>query len=279
MPEGGELRHCADVLSADLTNLIILRCEMNFNKMKSNYLPNGPNNINLVEKSTIKKIYSKGKKLIFELLLPNSSVVYMVSSLGMTGKWLYKSKQHTSFSFKIVKVVNNIYVHKYNLHYDDVRKFGSLDIYLSEADMNNKLDEKVGPDFLAGEVVLENYIKEIQKSKKQISVFMLDQEKFSGVGNYLRAEILYLAKINPFRISNTLTVEEITQIYNFSIDRIDVAYKARGLSFSDYEDPYGRDGSYDPLIYDKKISPEGYNIKKEKTSDGRTIHWVSEIQI
>jgi len=101
MPEIGEIKHCADVLSTDLTNLMILRCEMNFSKMKSTYLPDGPNNINLINKSIIKKIYPKGKKLIFVLLTEAGNYIYMVSGLGMTGKWLYKPKNHTYFSFKI----------------------------------------------------------------------------------------------------------------------------------------------------------------------------------
>ena len=272
MPENPECKHCADILNADLSNLMILDVELNPDTTKR--LSKCSTNLELVKQSIIKQIFSKGKKIIFVLQLANGQILYMLSSLGMTGKWLYRPKTHTCLSFKIA-LANNTYL---ILYYDDVRRFGSLNIYSSVEELTFFLEEKVGPDFLLGEVNLSNYVSEIKKSKKQIAVFMLNQEKFSGIGNYLRAEILYLAKVSPFRSCNTLTDNEITAIYYWSIDRVNMAYQARGLTFSDYEDPYGRDGTYNPLVYNKKVSPEGFMVKKDKTSDGRSIYWVMESQ-
>lgn len=279
MPEISEVRHCADVLNQDLANCIITKYSLDLNKINSKYHPNGPNNLNLVVNSKIKKIYSVGKKIIFVLVTPQGQDIYMVSALLMTGKWLYQAQKYTSLCFECYEIKPKFLLHKKNLYYDDMRRFGLLDIYLNITDLNNFLKEKVGPNFLDDNITPEIYKKALQKSNQQISVFMLDQTKFAGIGNYLRAEILYLAQVNPFKTCKTITDQEIERILFYTKEVIDKTYKAGGLTFSDYKDPYDRSGNYDTLVYQKKVCPKGYAVKTDKTSDNRVIHWVSEIQI
>lgn len=277
MPEGPETKACADFLNNDIANLTISKYTLHTG-LKNDYLPNGPKNINLIENTIITKIYSRGKKIIFSLLLPQGSQIYLVSALKMTGKWLYNPGKYSVISLEIVELKNNTYIPKKILYFDDLRKFGDLIVCTSEQELTSLLDEKVGPDFLEDIITFDQYKKELKKCRRQIGVFMLDQEKFSGVGNYLRAEILYMAKINPFRICNTLTDMEIILLLYHTKDRIKICYKAKGLTFSDFLLPDSSQGQYEPFIYNKKICPKGYNIKTDSTSDKRTIHWVPDIQ-
>ena len=64
------------------------------------------------------------------------------------------------------------------------------------------------------------WIKELTNIKlanKQIGDFLHDCKKFSGIGNYLRCEILYECKISPFRKLSELSLDEIENLYKVSL--------------------------------------------------------------
>ena len=53
----------------------------------------------------------------------------------------------------------------------------------------------------------------IQKEKKEITKILMDQKKYgSGIGNYLCCEILYRAKISPYRLCNELSNKEVKDL-------------------------------------------------------------------
>ena len=46
-----------------------------------------------------------------------------------------------------------------------------------------------------------------------IYAVLLDQKNFAGIGNYIKNDALYLARISPHRKTHELTTEEITHLY------------------------------------------------------------------
>ena len=76
-----------------------------------------------------------------------------------------------------------------------------------------KLKNQLGPDPLREEWNREEAVKRIEAYKEQkIGVVMLNQSVIAGVGNILRNEILFRAKINPERLVKNLKKEEIESI-------------------------------------------------------------------
>ena len=78
-------------------------------------------------------------------------------------------------------------------------------------ELTNKLN-KIGPDIMEQSTDLElfkNQIKKRNNLDKSIGLVIMDQKIISGIGNYLRADILYLSKINPFRKVKKLNNYEI----------------------------------------------------------------------
>ena len=57
-------------------------------------------------------------------------------------------------------------------------------------------------------------IKKKNNLDKCIGLVMINQKIISGIGNYLRADILYLSKINPFRKIRKLNNDEIEILFN-----------------------------------------------------------------
>ena len=88
-----------------------------------------------------------------------------------------------------------------SIYYFDTLSFGSLKVVKGNIDLNKKLKE-VGPYIMEAETNYELFKNQLRKQKnldKEIGIVLMDQKVINGIGNYLRSEILYVSKINPFR--------------------------------------------------------------------------------
>lgn len=231
---------------------------------------------------TIHSVFSIGKKVIFKL---NDG--YIVTSLGMTGKYLLHHANHTRVTITYGKSIN--FNGKYALliqgeiYYIDSRKFGSV-IYYSEEEYQ-KLLSGLGPDILGG--FSEEYWLEISMKKKinkPIIDFIKDQSKIAGLGNYMSIEVMYNAKISPLRKVSSLSKDEILRLRESIFFVVEEVKKYSGLSLGDsvvnnYMTPNGKRGSYPCKIYRKNKSPKGNKvIKYKKNKSAQTIYFVEEEQ-
>lgn len=285
MPEGPEVRTIVDGLvekikGVTITNVIIDK-EYRYYKDKDTWL----SNIKLYP--VIKDVECKGKNIFFHLRGPVSSntepkerkEIYLHSHLGMTGKWLWKPQKYTKI---ILELRSTIEDDTFKLYYDDVRKYGRLT--WMEPEVYSKKMKSIGLDML-GDVTLKEWkdvIKTIIQNKrikpKQICEFLMSQKWISGVGNYLKAEILYESRISPDRIINLLTEEEVEILYEVTKNTIKSSYLSQGLTIRSYEGPSGKKGTFEVMIYCKKKCPQGHKIVTSKFKDNRITHWVPEIQ-
>lgn len=222
----------------------------------------------------INQVYSKGKKIIFELIY-NDVYTYLCSSLLMEGHWGWDDTlPHIQLSISYGRKVNDkLYITQRKIYFDDTRYFGSNILY-----PNTDFLSLIGPDLLQEIINPEEYYLTASKVNRQICVFLLEQKYFSGIGNYLKSEILYRAKIHPARITKELTKKELLRILSVSIATIGESYRAGGLTIKSFRTPSGKDGRFKCLVYNKTYDPNGYPVIKETFKDGRTTHWVEEIQ-
>jgi formamidopyrimidine-DNA glycosylase len=109
----------------------------------------------------------------------------------------------------------------------------------------------------------------------------MNQKIFAGVGNYIRAEALYLNKTSPWAKSFILNEDQVAQLCDSIHKIMEESYNHQGATISTYKDAYGAEGKYTSCfkVYGKKIDPNGYKIIKEESPDGRTIHWCPQIQL
>lgn len=243
MPEGPEVRNIARILNIRLAgaNLILINKER-------------------IERRIV-EVACHGKLIIFVL-----EDLYLTSTLGMTGSWVFEKKKgyRAVLSTSLGKV-----------YFVDQRGFGKLDL-VNEEGLRKKLN-KLGVDLLeaslAGGIEDEEWLALIPKSKKKICTFLLEQDCICGIGNYLRAEILYAAKISPFRLLNSLTREELLKLKRSCLSIIQRAYISNGLTIKNYADPEGRKGEFVCKLYGRKRDPLDQEVKKEKVG-GRTIYYV-----
>jgi formamidopyrimidine-DNA glycosylase len=206
---------------------------------------------------------------------------YMFCTFGMTGQWSPTRGKHPCFIFQHAPSLNR--VRKYQeLVFNDPRHFGTIKFTNNPAELNSKLSE-LGWDPLAR--TFESYkgfiTDQLKYSRKCIGEILMNQRVFAGVGNYIRAEALYEAKISPWRAANLLGPEEITHLCKAIVHVMQESYDHQGATILTYKDAYGAEGKYSSCfkVYGQKQDPLGHQIKKENTPDGRSIHWCPTIQI
>jgi len=200
----------------------------------------------------------------------------------MTGQWSEKESKHTCFTVQYVDGLSgdtctDIANSKF-IYFNDPRHFGTVS-FLSDRELEDKLIS-LGWDPFQDSV--ENNFSKIRKQtskNKTIGELLLEQKIFAGCGNYIRAEALYRAKINPWKFGKDLTDNELKDLCNHVKDVMTESYQYQGASFKTYYNSDGSKGNYsfNFKVYAQKKDPNNLEIHRSKMGT-RTIHWCPEVQ-
>ncbi|TES90754.1 MAG: hypothetical protein E3J87_09315 [Candidatus Cloacimonadota bacterium] len=61
----------------------------------------------------------------------------------------------------------------------------------------------------------ESYLKaQLLKERKQLKIFLKDQNKIAGIGNAYANEILWDAQLSPFKSSDSLTARDVKKLFS-----------------------------------------------------------------
>ena len=205
-------------------------------------------------------MYAYGKKIVIVL-----ETIVIVSSLGMEGKWIFDEKKHTLL---IMKFKN------FDLFYDDSRHFGNFEIHFKDIFKLN-----IGPDYFKGGITWEIFKEEILRHPRmKIDSFLLDQNIFSGVGNYIKCDSLYLSHIHPDNKIANIDKKRLKKLFLAIIQIATSSYKAQGATIKSYHDSNGKKGNFEFVIYGKKIDPYGNKVIKIDGSKDRQTYIVEDVQ-
>lgn len=194
------------------------------------------------------------------------------STLGMTGAWRSQPSKHSRIKFVLSSGP---------IFFDDIRNFGTIKFVNNRHALIEKL-RSLGPDMLVEDLDEFDFISIMKKHKnKNVTKVIMDQSIISGVGNYIKAEALYLARISPHRNVGDLSDDEIRRLCQTIKSVIRESYASGGATISSYANFNGDIGEYSQkfCVYNQKTDPDGNEVIKEKTPDGRTTHWVPKTQI
>ena len=132
---------------------------------------------------------SRGKELslVLQCQENSSNRVRILFRFGMTGKFVFTCEEDVPkhAHLKFFSVCDG---KKYVLSFVDSRRFGSWQI------VDDGWGDKRGPDIIDEyDAFKKNIFENLQQSAfhQPICECLLNQEYFNGIGNYLRAEILY----------------------------------------------------------------------------------------
>ena len=320
MPEGVEVCLTSLFLNnilagKELKNIKVLSGRYKKTKLK------GLDKFNKIKKFNIKKVNSKGKLLWFVLSNnannKNDDInhnFYIFNHFGMTGEWGL-TKQNNSRVMLTIEDINKNSI--FNIYYTDDRNFGTIYFSNSKSDLQFELN-KLAPDFLKEQFNNKDFSNRIKyyldksnnNKNKEIVKVLIDQKAIgSSLGTYLVAEILFDAKISPYKklidifedviLSDTLA-ESIKYIIKMSYLTSDIGYlsglepqiekfihKLRTNIYNNPQNKYNflpdviikKNDIFEFKIYRKNIDSYGNLVLADKNLiKNRTIYWSPEVQ-
>ena len=272
MPEGPEVKTTTDFLKS-----FIGKQFHTFSILSGRYTKKDiPGLEDVILPAKICDVSCKGKFIYFILSYKVNETCekyfYLFNTLGMTGMWTDKKTKHSRFCL--------FFDDESILYFNDIRSFGTLKFVHSKKELDKKI-KSLGPDVLSSDVTLQEFINcFIKKPNKTIAECLMNQSVISGVGNYLKAEILYCSRISPNRLIKDINDSEWTALHHNTVTQIRRSYKLGGATIETYRQPNGKEGLYSRrfAVYNESFDPLGNEVIKETTADKRTTHWVPAIQ-
>lgn len=300
MPEVIEVMQYKDFLNKKLKNKYI----NDINILKGRYIKHGAfkdyNKLKSHMPLKVLSVKTKGKFLYFVL----DKGLYLFSTLGLRGGWVYYSYKENKFIFpNLLEYLGNYDISKYKqnalnhrnvefkindgiIYFFDTLQNGTFKVVSDKEELNNKL-KSLGSDIMDIDTTYDIFKNQIMKKNNlssPIGVVLVNQKVISGIGNYLRADILWMSRISPFRLVKDLKDSELKKIYKNSRFLTWGEYdfnKAIKLNIIDKKSKLPRYYGVNFYVYKQKKDIYGNEVIKEELYKGsvkRFIYWVKEIQ-
>jgi formamidopyrimidine-DNA glycosylase len=159
--------------------------------------------------------------------------------LGMTGQ------------FTVVPAATPLQAHTHRvfdldnatqLRFRDIRRFGSVEWYPTEAAALAGIGESLGPEPF--DIPAVEFAHAVRSSMRTLKAILLDQSVVAGVGNIYADEALFRAGLHPERRGNTLTYAECDRLRVAIETVIARAIDSRGSTIRDYVGGSGLRGGF-----------------------------------
>ena len=270
MPELPEVQTTVQGLQILISNEIT---KINIYSTKLRYII--PKNIpKLLKYNKIVSIYRIGKYILADLNNDYSIIFH----LGMSGrlriikksKFLRKKHDHFTLTTK-----------EYVLIFNDIRKFGFIDLIKTKTVYKKNYILRLGMDALDKRLNEKYLLNKISKSVVPIKQILLNQKVIAGIGNIYASEILYDAKISPLIEGKSLNLVEIRKII-YSIRKIlKKAISSGGSTLKNFASTNGTLGNFQKEF--KVYNKEGQKISRFKIKRiiqyGRATFYCPDIQL
>mgnify|MGYP001358749771 CR=1 FL=1 len=228
----------------------------------------------IAENSRIKKIYRIAKYIVIDV----SGSKTLIFHLGMSGRIKiiktikYKTSKHDHILLKLEN--KSFFV------FNDMRKFGFVDIANTKDLLNKKYFIKLGLDPFDLKLNKNYLLDKFKNSKVSLKQMLLNQQVISGIGNIYACEILFDAKLSPFI--------EVKKLKSIKIDKLIISIRKilskaivyGGTTIKDYESTDGTLGNFQNnfKVYNKNNQKIlNFTIKRIKQS-GRSTYYCPELQ-
>jgi len=216
MPEGPEIKRSADAIAKVIVHQPITQIFFAFEHLKRFEVR--------LAAATVTAVEPRGKALLTRF--DNGLNIYSHNQLY--GLWMVRKAQsypqtnrqlrlaiHTAKKSALLYSASDIAV----LHNDDL----GIHPFLS----------RLGPDVLAPETTIEEVAQRLLDKafyRRRLTTLLLDQQFLSGVGNYLRSEILFAAGVHPSLRPVDCTPAQIEALAMMAIALPRQSYETGGIT-------------------------------------------------
>lgn len=246
---------------------------------------------NKIKNKKINKIWRRGKNVIFDLADGFSLLIHQkLTGHLLYGEWKLKNdswqpKEKGPLADPINRFIRLMFWldNGKMLALSDLRKFAKVELWKTE-ELKNSLEMKsLGPEPLDRSFVFKKFKEILVKKKGKIKQVLMDQSVIAGIGNIYSDEILWRAKIYPFKDVSKLNENELKRIYQAMKKILAKAIKLGGESISDFRRISGKKGGFDKerKVYRREGEkcPRCRAIIKRAKIGSRSAHFCPKCQL
>jgi formamidopyrimidine-DNA glycosylase len=188
----------------------------------------------LLRGARVNSVGRRGKHILAEL--DNGHV--LITHLRMTGRFLMLPiraalPRHTHALFRLETGGR--------LAFTDQRHFGLMKVVPAERLHEARELRGLAPEPFSAEFTPDYLAGVLARSRRALKDVLLDQTKVTGLGNIYAAEVLFLARANPFAPASSLPRRRVTLLHRAVLEVLGEAL-AHGSTMN--VDPEDIDGSY-----------------------------------
>ncbi|MGB5722348.1 MAG: endonuclease VIII [Woeseiaceae bacterium] len=244
MPEGPEIRLAADKVARVLVDRKIVQAELGLQPLRR------------FEKrligATVTAVDTRGKAMLTRF--DNGLTLYSHNQLY--GKWYTTRRPRVPDTGRQLRVGLHTETHSALLY-----SASSIEVLSERGLSRHPFLNRVGPDILDPALTPDDIVDRLCSStfrNRALGGLYLDQAFLAGIGNYLRSEILWAARVSPKAKPTRLDAAELRAIAKETLAISRRSYrtrgvtapprqvrerKARGMSYGQYRfQAFGRDG-------------------------------------
>ncbi len=214
MPEGPEIRLAADKIEKAITIEPVQECFFAFANLKQYQAE--------FQGKQVLQVETRGKALLIHF----DHELSIYSHNQLYGRWyVRKAYQYPNTRRQLRLAIHNS--KKSALLYSA----SDIEVLTQEEISTHHFLSKLGPDVLtisAGEI--RQRLQSKTYRRRQLASLYLDQHFLAGIGNYLRSEILFIAKLAPTKKPADCSEEQLKALASASISTAYQSYKNNGIT-------------------------------------------------
>lgn len=178
---------------------------------------------------------------------------YLVAELGMTGLLLFRAPDNSYHKHTHLVLFLDGGAEP-ELRYWNPRRFGRIYLF-DRPGLDQFLNRRFGCDPLT--VSWELFRELVAKRRGRLKALLMHQQVIAGIGNIYANEILFRARLHPYRTASTLRNRTIRRLYESMQEVLQEAIKCGGSSVRDFIAPDGTEGRFRQhhLVYNKAGQP------------------------
>lgn len=182
----------------------------------------------------IEKVGRRGKHILF--MLGNGRV--LIAHLRMTGRFLLLPREaplpkHTHAIFNLDDGRRLIFT--------DQRHFGMMKLVPADELYEAKELRDLAPEPFSNEFTPDYLHQALSRSRRTLKATLLDQKRVLGLGNIYAAEVMFLARVNPFIRASEVSRRRMPRLHQAILDVLSESL-SHGSTMN--VDPENIDGSY-----------------------------------
>ncbi|MFN2328186.1 MAG: endonuclease VIII [Chromatocurvus sp.] len=216
MPEGPEIRRAADRIEKVLAGRVI--------ESVSFGLPRLQHYADVLHGQRVLALETRGKALLTHF--EHDWTIYSHNQLY--GVWRIVARDRLPETGRSLRIALHTRTHSALLY-----SASDISVWLTAEINQHPFLSRIGPDILAPDLHWREVAARLASPafrRRRLEALYLDQRFLAGIGNYLRAEILFAAELNPMRSAASLSLKERGALARATLEISRRSYVTAGIT-------------------------------------------------